>query len=441
MVGSGAKYRTGTGGLVLLVWGGGSSHTHTTYFGESYFRRARVDPSRLVGDAPFPLRMGDVDALLRQFPELKSNLSAAERAAMVSNDTYWRNLCPKLHVASPSMMRRLAEAIIEPEADLVDELRDRMCEDGYWEVFSDGTREDNGQVHLKWAVSVADMAEAMTTLTQAGWPPSFLLMYDEPWLIAHQLKNVIRMTSGNRLLFDFAFFNVGSNLTPTGEVDVDGGASSRGWAPHRDRGQDETTSAFRNDGSPQYCTTWVALTEATTYSSCLVCVPKRHDPGYSGGDAERDPMGAIIKASGSSALQYIRALPVSAGSVVHFSHRLLHWGSAAAGSTAWKQQAPRIAMSFASADSQFEQPFLTDDASRCPLPAISTRAGLIAGLAIFYIANEDPGEWRTRLYWDCFRASQCEGCFSERFARIVAENFYASEAAWDLLARGGKLSS
>ena len=45
-------------------------------------------------------------------------------------------------------------------------------------------------------------------------------MYDEPWLIAHQLKNVIRMTSGNRLLFDFAFFNVGSNLTPTGEVDV-----------------------------------------------------------------------------------------------------------------------------------------------------------------------------------------------------------------------------
>ena len=88
-------------------------------------------------------------------------------------------------------------------------------------------------------------------------------------------------------------------------------------------------------------------------------------------------------------------------------------------------------MSFVSADQTFEQPFLSDDAAACPVPAVSTRAGLVAGLAIFYIANENPGEWRTRLYWDCFRASQCEGCFSERFATIVAENFYASEAEWE----------
>lgn len=69
------------------------------------------------------------DALLRQLPEL-GNLCAAERAAMVSNEKYWRELCPKLHVASPVMMRRLADAVIEPEADLVDELRDRMSQDG-----------------------------------------------------------------------------------------------------------------------------------------------------------------------------------------------------------------------------------------------------------------------------------------------------------------------
>ena len=39
-----------------------------------------------------------------------------------------------------------------------------------------------------------------------------------------------------------------------------------------------------------------------------------------------------------------------------------HWGSAAADHTPWRQQAPRIAMSFASADSTFEEPFLSADA-------------------------------------------------------------------------------
>eukprot|EP00966_Prymnesium_polylepis_P126157 2917160-Prymnesium_polylepis.1 len=103
-----------------------------------------------------------------------------------------------------------------------------MSRDGYWDVGAADIREDTGEVQLNWAVNIADMAEAMALLTQAGWPPNFLLMYDEPWLLAHQLKTIIRITSGNTMLFDFAFFHVGSNRKPTGEVDVAGGASSRG---------------------------------------------------------------------------------------------------------------------------------------------------------------------------------------------------------------------
>ena len=53
-----------------------------------------------------------------------------------------------------------------------------------------------------------------------------------------------------------------------------------------------------------------------------------------------------------------------------------------------------------------------------------------AGLAIFYVGNEDPGEWRTRLYWDCFRASQADGAFRDQFSRVVAANFKACEASW-----------
>ena len=400
-----------------------------------------------------------MDILLNQLPALDGYLDAAERAALVCDDAYWKRLCPKMHVGSFELRKRLIGSMIDPEPDvstaaiqtrtvdlqpelrhsfrianisqLVDELRDRMSRDGYWDLPAGAARADNGKPVLDWVANVADMAEAMRLLTEAGWPPSFLLMYDEPWAMAHQLKHMILLTSGNRVIFDFAMFHVGSKRTPRGEADCADGASSRGWEPHRDRGSDETVGAFRADGTPQYCTSWVALTDATPYSSCLMCVPKRHDPGYSGGDGGRNPMEAIMRESGSAALQYIRALPAAAGTLVTFSHRLLHWGSAADEvARLWKGEAPRMALSFACADPRFEPPFLSDAAAQSPLPALSTRAGLVAGLALFYVANEDPGQWRLRLYWDCFRASMSEGSFSDKFATIVAENFRACEARW-----------
>ena len=50
------------------------------------------------------------------------------------------------------------------------------------------------------------------------------------------------------------------------------------------QGTDESASAFRADGTPHYCTVWVALTDATPANSCLMVVPKDKDKGYSAGD-------------------------------------------------------------------------------------------------------------------------------------------------------------
>ena len=371
------------------------------------------------------------DALLRQLPGLEGG-TADERSSAITDSAYWQALCPKLHVGCNQMRRQLANAILDPDPDLVDELRWRMERDGYWDISASARNSESGQLHLDWLVSVPDMADGVRRLTEAGWPPSFLLMYDEPWVMAAQLKHLILMTSGNRLIFDFAMFHVGSQKTPAGEADELDGASSRGWPPHRDRGLDSTTGAFRNDGTPQYCTTWVALTDATPYSSCLMCIPKQHDPGYGDGDGTADPMHAMSRRYGSSrALQYIRALPVTEGSIITFSHRLLHWGSAA-DSVARESQGhvPRIAFSFACADPGFEPPFLTPHAAQVRIPSVSVRAGLVAGLALFYAANENPGIWRLRLYWDIFRSVHSgEGCFTQHFANVCQSNFAALEAA------------
>ena len=383
------------------------------------------------------------DALLRQLPGLEGG-TADERSTTITDSAYWQALCPKLHVGCTKMRHLLWHAILDPDPELVDELRARMERDGYWDISASARHSESGQLQLDWLVSVPDMADGVRRLTEAGWPPSFLLMYDEPWVMAAQLKHLILLTSGNRIIFDFAMFHVGSQRTPAGEADEADGASSRGWPPHRDRGLDSTTGAFRNDGTPQYCTTWIALTDATPYSSCLMCIPKQHDPGYGDGDGTADPIDAINRRYGSArALQYIRALPVAEGSIITFSHRLLHWGSAADAVARESQgHVPRIAFSFASADPGFEPPFLTPHAAQVRLPSVSVRAGLVAGLALFYAANEDPGQWRRRLYWDIFRSvHSSDGCFTQHFAHVCQSNFAACEAACESRSQGGDVAA
>ena len=64
------------------------------------------------------------------------------------------------------------------------------------------------------------------------------------------------------------------------------------------QGTDESASAFRADGTPHYCTVWVALTDATPANSCLMVVPKDKDKGYSEGDKGKTPRRWFLHAQG-----------------------------------------------------------------------------------------------------------------------------------------------
>lgn len=243
-------------------------------------------------------------------------------------------------------------------------------------------------------------------------------MYDEAWLLVHQLKTLILLTTGNRLSMDFSVFHIC--------------AGARGWPPHRDRGGD-STGAFRPDRehTPQYVTTWIALSDATTTNSCLHVVSRRHDPGYFGGDEPGvAPMSAILAHGGEAALQHVRALPCAAGSVVQFSHRLLHWGSAAEDAdgpaSRWRAapEPPRIALSFASVDDSFEKPFMSRDV--LPMPPVDARAALVGSLALLYTQHDPPPPFRRQIFWELVEAN--EAIFDPGFYGRIRRNVDAEDA-------------
>ena len=237
--------------------------------------------------------------------------------------SYWSELCPSLHIGDAELLKATEEAVVDPPVELVEHCRGHMAAEGYFRLPSDGPDA------VPWTVDIGAMAEGVRRLAGHGWPSSFLLVYDEPWLLALQVSRLVREATGNELIADWAMFHVGGSAPGAG-------AAKSGWAPHRDRGGDGAAQHFRPDGTPQYSTTWVPLTDATTTNSCLCVVPRQHDPGYHAGDGSVNPLQAVF--SRASAFQAVRALPSPAGSVLHFSHRLLHWGSTAAGPRATERR-------------------------------------------------------------------------------------------------------
>lgn len=166
-------------------------------------------------------------------------------------------------------------------------------------------------------------------------------------------------------------------------------------------------SSFRPDGTPKYATCWLALSAAHCDNSCLYIIPKYLDPGYlkdeatptdapsSSSAAQRtkrerkndsnkskkceksersetdngddyDPLAAAL--SNKASYQHIRALPLPAGGLVIFTHRLMHWGSK--GRTTYRGE-PRISLSVAFSDPIFEAPYFT--AAEKQRPSFQTR--------------------------------------------------------------------
>jgi hypothetical protein len=203
---------------------------------------------------------------------------------------YWLQLVPQLHIHQVALLSQTLP--FDLHEDIGRELDARLVREGYFQIDPPN-----------WGVPVPDMARAILVLDQHRWMPVFAFLYDEFWLMFHQLQNVLARLLGAdfQLMPDFwAWY-------------IDPRQGQSGWEPHRD----DSKNWLLPDGRPKSVTVWIALTDATPLNGCIYVVPADRDPTYN------TPQNHDWRFK----LPDVRALPAAAGSVLCWNSEVLHWGA------------------------------------------------------------------------------------------------------------------
>ena len=253
-------------------------------------------------------------------------------------------------------------------------------------VGSDLVRQGYSQLPaIDWGaagVSLSALAGATAQLERAGFPPVFLFMFDQPWLLCERLFDSARHLLGDTAELDEAVFAwalksgaVGGGNGGTGD-DGAGRSGGRGPAkaashvgsnfgrPHRDS---PYAACHTLAGQPSELSVWVPLVDVTTSNGCMLVVPANRDPLFA---AHADAM--HMRPGERLPWAYVRALPCEAGSVLLWRASLIHWGSACTEGIASPRKS--IAMAF-----KLPAAGATCDA---PLPSRITRSSLANGLSL-----------------------------------------------------------
>lgn len=321
---------------------------------------------------------------------------------------FWRKLCPGLHVGDHDFLTANAPLALPPQR--IAAMRAQLQADGFFSLSPE---------ELPWAASLRAMRIGVRRLIKRGWPASLLLVYDEVWLMAHQISSIMAAVSGG---CKHALDTLAWSVTPT--------LGQCGFAPHRDRQPKDVASSFRTDGTPRYCTCWVALSHAKPDNSCMYMIPRGADPGYDAGDEHgpdaEDPLLRVFRSS-DEAIQSVRALPLRPGGCVIFTHRTMHWGS--------KGQSDcsdaRVSIAFGFSDYSFEECYFGSPDKWLPFPPLPMRIALASAQLINYHERFDFGLPLLRRFGATFNAHKPK--FSKGYAEKTASEYMA--ACIDLTAR------
>jgi ectoine hydroxylase-related dioxygenase (phytanoyl-CoA dioxygenase family) len=224
---------------------------------------------------------------------------------MLMQSNFWQQFAPQLHIQTAHYTQAPMPAI---QDEVLQAIQGLVRVEGYFQ----------GNL-TQWNTPYAAVTDVISRLNNHGLLPVFAFLYDEMWMLAHQLHPVIEGLLGPNyaMLPDFWAWHV----DPT--------KAESGWRPHRDKG----FRALAPDGSPTSVTAWIPLTHATTLNGCMYIVPADRDPTY-GTPQDKDWK-----------FQYpdVRALPAQPGDFFIWNQAVLHWGSHAsprAGNT------PRMSCAF-----------------------------------------------------------------------------------------------
>ena len=265
---------------------------------------------------------------------------------------YWLDLCPGLHIFGGAEKGDKATARLSEAR----RAREDLEEDGYAKIERPGA--------VVPAAIVSRLRRGVSSLVQAGWPATFIMVYDECWDAVRGMEELLRHVQpgvGFVCSFDIVAWH------------VDPGSRQAGFSPHRDRQPEdwtqwglppdvELTFSRDQDGkqTAKYTTCWLALSDATPDNSCLHFLPRPFDPGYLAGDCpDEDPMLRAF-AAGKETFQHIRPVPLVAGACTLHTHRVIHWGSAPKPGSRLGGSPPqaRVALSCAFSTRDFEPPYI-----------------------------------------------------------------------------------
>lgn len=107
---------------------------------------------------------------------------------------FWKRLCPGLKIGETREEKISGNALAFHSKPLVK----RLSEDGYFQLSKD---------ELALKPDTALLSESILRLEEAGWPASFIMMFDETWTVADQasvLPEVLRTTRVSQLLHSFS---------------------------------------------------------------------------------------------------------------------------------------------------------------------------------------------------------------------------------------------
>lgn len=304
-------------------------------------------------------------------------------------------------VCMPSPCRTLEPSRPQLPPKRIAQLRAQLQSEGFFTV---------NPAEIPWSVSLPAIQKGVRRLVARGWPASLLIVYDEAWGMALQISEIMESVSGCKNSMDMLAWMV----TPA--------LGQSGFAPHRDRQPPDVPSSFRADGTPKYCTAWVALSEASADTSCLYLLPRSHDPGYYAGDDHsanaEDPLSRALRSD--AAVQAITACHLQPGGMVFFTHRAMHWGSRGRPDCT----RPRISISFGCSDPSFEKPYFRHPEQHLPFPKLPLRTALAAAQLINYHERFSFDTTLLRCFGATFRSRRA--LFTPEFAQKTAAEFKAA---------------
>ena len=245
------------------------------------------------------------EVILQLLKEAKlSPLEFELRLRQALEPDYWRRLNPALSIQGNSVSDEIE---VKPLGSIeLSGLSSKLAEEGYFRAES-----------VLAPSEIVRIRNAIESLRDERWPAVFAFVYDQLW-------SIFRVPPLHRLLTEFLGLGYRQNSKLwTHYVAQQPGA--HGWPPHVDSGE------------PSRLTVWIPLTDATDENGCIYLVPANRVPDSLSSDFTE--WSGVSKEELRRLLPAVKALPAKAGSLLGWTHQVIHWGSMSDGVTS-----PRISV-------------------------------------------------------------------------------------------------